>query len=212
MPYEFVYKINDTDHVFRCNIETVQCEALKPNGDRCQRVCAIGTPYCYSHLLAKKKLRIKPSGNPLAGKGLFAQNRVASAPLAAASPVVFKKGQTIIEYTGDNIDAATLKSRYDLNARKTFTAPYAYVLKKDESYIDSACNRGVGSLVNHKSFSKANAKFVTTKTNGVATGIRLDAKKDIKNNTEIFASYGSSYRMKNKTNHTTTRRHRRRGT
>ena len=188
MPYKFVYKINNTDHVFECDIDSVRCEANKKNGVRCERVCAIGSPFCYSHLLSEKKLRIKPSGIPIMGKGLFAQvNRSVN-----DNTVVFKKGKEIINYTGDTIDDDELKRRYDFEGTE-YTAPYGYELQKNESYIDSACNRGVASLVNHKSFSKANAKFVKTRRNGRVNGIKLVAKCNIKNNKEIFASYGSAY-------------------
>lgn len=203
MPYEFVYKIDALDHVFKCDINSVQCQAQKKNGrGRCGRVTAIGSPFCYSHLLTEKKLRIKPSTNPAAGKGLFAQAK------DAENAVVFKKNNTIIEYTGDTIDLATLNSRYS----NRYTAPYAYEIKKDESYVDSACNRGVGSLVNHKAPSKANAKFVKTRdANNVFNGVKLVAQKNIGNNKEIFASYGNTYRMRSRSTHKTTyKRNRRR--
>ena len=209
MPYEFVYKINNTDHVFRCDISTVRCQAMKLTGDRsrCSRVCAIGTPFCYSHLLSEKKLRIKNSTNPSAGKGLFAQNNRKTGD----NTIVFKKGDTIIDYTGETIDLATLNRRYDLDEDHQFTAPYAYEIIRDTSFVDSACNRGVGSLVNHKGNSKANAQFVKSRNNnGIFTGVRLKAQKNIRNNTEIFASYGKSYRLRNTgTTHVTKTRRRR---
>ena len=207
MPYEFVYKIDNTAHVFKCTIPSIQCQAQKKNGEgRCGRTTAIGTPFCYNHLLSEKKLRIKPSNTPFAGKGLFAQ--VSRDP--ADNTIVFKSGDTIIDYTGEIIDLPTLNSRYDLDENHQFTAPYAYELKAHKSYMDAACNRGVGSSVNHKAFSKANAKFVKTKTNGVVSGIKIVARKDIRNNTEIFASYGQTYRMKNRTTHRTTYKRNRR--
>lgn len=206
MPYEFVYKIDNTDHVFRCDIPSVQCQAQKKNGrGRCGRVTIIGTPFCYSHLLSEKKLRIKRSDNPAAGKGLFAQTK------GDPNAVVFKKKATIIDYTGDTIDLDTLNDRYDIARTNLLTAPYAYEIKKDESYVDSACNRGVASLVNHKPISKANAKFVKTRdANGEFNGVKLVAQKNIKNNKEIYASYGSTYRMRSRSTHKTTYKRNRR--
>jgi hypothetical protein len=200
MPYEFVYKIDNTDHVFRCDIPGGQCEAQKKNGrGQCGRVSVIGTPYCYSHLLSEKKLRIKPSLNRAAGKGLFAQTK------GDPNAVVFKNNATIIDYTGDTIDLATLNARYNVEGTNRLTAPYAFEIKKDESYVDSACKRGVASLVNHKPISKANAKFVKTKDdNGVFNGVKLVAKKNIRNNKEIYASYGTTYRMRRRSTHKTT--------
>ena len=205
MPYRFVYKIDGTNHLFQCNINTVQCSATKITGNRarCRRVCAIGSPYCYTHLLSEKKLRIKQSGNLAAGKGLFAQTKDND------NTVVFRKGDAIVHYSGDTIDVQTLNSRYDLDEDHQFTAPYAFELRRDSSYVDAACNRGVGSLVNHKPASTANAKFVKTKdAQGSVNGIKLVANTNIKNNREIFASYGQSYRMRNRTTHRTTYRRR----
>lgn len=202
MPYQFEYRINNTDHLFRCNINSVQCEANTKTGARCSRLCAIGTPFCYSHLLSEKKLRIKAS---VYGKGLFAQLSNRSAP---ADEIVFAPGETIIEYTGDSIDLATLNERYDLNPNQQYTAPYAYGITAD-SFIDAACNRGIGSLVNHKGMSRANAKFVKIKNaNNVPIGVRLRATKNIRNNREIFAPYGSVYRFREPTTHRTTYRNR----
>lgn len=205
MPYEFVYNINNSDHVFRCDMNGVQCQAQKKNGrGRCGRVSIIGTPYCYSHLLTEKKLRIKRSNNPAAGKGLFAQTN------GTPNAVVFKKKATIIDYTGDTIDLDTLNDRYDINRTSRFTAPYAYEIKRD-MYVDSACNRGVASLVNHKPISKANAKFVKTRdANGDFNGVKLVAEKKITNNREIYASYGNTYRMKSRSSHRTTYKRNRR--
>ena len=206
MPYQFTYNIDNTHHVFRCDIPTVRCQASRVGGNRarCNRMCAIGTPFCYSHLLSEKHLRIKSSGLPNGGKGLFAQ--VSRNP--ADNSVVFRNGETIIDYTGESIDVATLNARYDLDPNHQFTAPYAFETERDTSYIDAACERGVGSLVNHRPMSTANAKFVKTTRNGITT-VRLVAKGNIRNNREIFASYGRTYRLRNTgTSHRTTRRKR----
>jgi len=205
MPYKFSYRISNTNHVFECDINTVRCQALKVTGNqaRCNRMCAIGTPFCYSHLLSEKRLRIKPSGVPNGGKGLFAQ----VSRSATDNSIVFRRGETIVNYTGEDINTATLNNRYDLDADNQFTAPYAYEIVKDTSFVDAACNRGVASLVNHRPVSKANAKFVKSKTNGVFTGVKLVAKNHIKNNREIFASYGQTYRLRDRrTTHRTTYR------
>ena len=204
MPYQFSYSINNTNHTFRCDIQTVRCQSLRVGGNRgrCNRMCAIGTPFCYSHLLSERHLRIKASGLPNGGKGLFAQ--VSRNP--ADNSVVFRNGETIIDYTGENINVATLNARYDLDPANQFTAPYAYETVRDTSYIDAACDRGVGSLANHRPMGTANAKFVKTTRNGVTT-IRLVAKGNIRNNREIFAPYGRTYRLRNPgTTHRTTLR------
>lgn len=203
MPYRFVYQINNTNHVFQCNINSVRCEANTRAGVQCSRLCAIGTPFCYSHLLSEKHLRIKESNNPNYGKGLFAQ----ISRSAADHSVVFRNRSTIIDYTGDIINLANLNARYDLDANTQFTAPYAAEIIAANSFVDSACNRGIGSLANHIRRSHSNAKFVKTRNaQGAYTGVKLVATRDILNNNEILVSYGANYRFNEPTSHRTTYR------
>ena len=205
MPYRFEYRINNTNHLFQCDIATVQCTAFNLTGNhaQCRRQCAIGTPFCYSHLLSEKKLRIKASTTPNAGNGLFAQ----VSRSATDHSIVFRNRDVIIEYTGETINLNTLRTRYDLDPNTQYTAPYAYEITANNSYVDSACVRGVAALANHTRMSRSNAKFVKTRNaNGVFNGVRLVATKNIRNNREIFASYGADYRFNEPTTHRTTYR------
>jgi hypothetical protein len=151
----------------------------------------IGLPYCWTHLLSEKNLRIKASTLPDAGKGLFAQKK------NAGTDIIFRKDDSIIQYQGQEIDGNQLQMRYD-----DFTAPYGIQLNKGK-FEDGACKRGAGNLVNHASSSsgKVNAQFVIdTRRNRVV----LKAIKNIRNDTEIFVNYGRDYGFNEGTRYTTT--------
>ena len=192
MPYKFVFKINNQEN-FSCNLTCVQCTEHKANGQQCSKRSCIGTPYCWIHLLGKKKLRIKPSGVPNAGKGLFAMSKNPNDNNA----ILFKTGDTIIEYDGEIITQQQLNNRYD-SATHQYTAPYG--LKVQNRIEDAACRRGVGSIANHGDSRHSNARFSRSNT---GQPVKLFATKNIRNGDEILVNYGRSYRFNEPTSHTT---------
>ncbi len=187
MPSQFTFKIDNNIH-FQCTIKTERCEVIKANGSRCKCKTLIGTPFCYTHLLHGKHLRVKNSTIPNAGKGLFAM-----LPNNNTNTIVFRKGDTIVEYKGEVINEDTLIQRYDDK-----TAPYAVQVGKD-AYVDCGCKRGVGSIAN-TSKGHNNATFSVNPRNKTA---KLVATKNIKNNEEIFLSYGNSYQFDENVSHST---------
>jgi hypothetical protein len=96
---------------------------------------------------------------------------------------------------GEIIDKNELINRYD-----QFTGPYAAKLKEN-SYIDCACDRGVGSTANSKPGSN-NASFSVSFRNNVGS-LKVKATKNIKNNSEVFLSYGSGYTYNDRAQHKT---------
>lgn len=174
MPFQFVFKVNNNE-TFSCKLQSLQCEANNKNGTRCQRRVVIGCPYCYVHLKYLKHLVIKPSLLHNGGKGLFASGK--------DNNIVFRKSQAIIEYTGEVINNQTLQNRYG-----QYNAPYTLRVGNNRC-IDSACQRGVGSIANTNAGNN-NAKFAVH--NGRA---RLVATKNIRNGNELYVSYGHSYRL-----------------
>ena len=75
---------------------------------------------------------------------------------AAGPPgsVVFRKGEVVVYYGGDQCSEKTMNERYG-----EFTAPYGFEgggKKGSKTNYDGACNRGLGTLVNHKPDLKAN--------------------------------------------------------
>lgn len=178
---KFTFINHDEETKFECNLESKQCLANTKNNTRCKRKCVIGFEYCYSHLLSVKNLRIKPAEF---GKGLFAQKRRGT----EENEILFRKGAIIIEYKGELVDQEELFNRYGEN-----TAPYGMRINKN-TMLDAACERGVGSLVNH-SARKANATFIEMRTQGKITGVKIVANKNIRNNVEILVNYGRSYKF-----------------
>ena len=138
MPYEFRFYINHELH-FHSRLVAENCTAQKKNGQGCKNICCIGSPYCWTHLLYIKNLRIKPSNIPQAGKGLFAMD-----PLTNDTKKVFSKGERIVEYDGELMHHAELERRYG-----EYTAPYGVMISQNRDlYEDAALHRGVGSLCN----------------------------------------------------------------
>ena len=94
---------------------------------------------------------------------------------------MFQPGDTIIEFIGDIIHLQELNRRYNIDEEQ-YTAPYALQVRQD-TYIDPACNRGVGGLANHKPRGRgANADFRQIKERrrgGAVIGIKLVATRAI---------------------------------
>jgi SET domain-containing protein len=177
--YQFTFRV-DGKKKFQCKVTSEQCTVIKPDGSQCKRKCCIGSPYCYVHLLHNKHLRIKTSALENSGKGLFALDLKAD-----GKAIIFRKGSTIIEYEGEVIDDEELEDRYG-----PYTAPYA-VKSKNDSNVDCACERGVGSNAN----TYPNHNNATFSINRKKNEVKIVATKHIHNDEEIFLSYGRSYKL-----------------
>lgn len=187
-----VFKFYDNDAPelpkFQCYVQSRQCSATSNDGHRCRRRVVMGLPYCYTHTLYRMHLRILPSQIEAAGKGVFAVD-----PTGGANEIVFRTGDKIAAYDGEALTDDQLQDRYG-----DFTAPYTLNVRRPRqrrTNLDAACERSLGSMFNHR--RNANAKF-----NGVGVVI---AKRNIRNNEEIFIDYGSDYRFDEDTEHTTKR-------
>ena len=187
MPYEFEIKEDDNKiPLFHCHLKQYQCQHINPKkGNQCKRKQYIGFDLCWKHLETDCHLKIKKSNIEGAGKGLYAFNGTSN------DDVIFKgnqsKGDRIIAYNADVITHLEANRRYG-----NHTAPYGVYVNKD--YIeDAACMRSAGSLANHISNSKANAKLYSHQGR-----VYLRAIKNIRNGDEILTDYGKSYTMKEK--------------
>ncbi len=89
---EFIFSLGD-DIMYHGILHSIQCTAINKKGSQCKRRCIIGIPYCYTHLLYQKHLRIKKSLIPNGGLGLFAED-----PLDSSRHIVFKKNEIITKY------------------------------------------------------------------------------------------------------------------
>ena len=178
MPKKIVFSVNN-DVQFEGKLHTGRCSAHTKAGTRCKRHCIIGYEYCYTHLEKEKELKIKDSTIPQADKGLYAFNHT-----KPANEILFRRDQTITDYNGQHINEAQLNQRYG-----EYTAPYTVRINQNY-YVDSALKRSVGSLANTSNNNNARLS-----TNTVNKTIKLKATKPIRNNQEIFVSYGRAYQL-----------------
>lgn len=163
---------------FRCPIEIRSC-----SHHGCNILSDIGFEFCRTHLETDMHLQIKPTSLPGGNfLGLFASDGTNN-----TNTVVFKKGKKgakhgdfITAYNGEILTIDEMFDRY----RGRIAGPYCAHLNED-NVIDSACLRGVGSMINHKTVSGgANARIYIYRNE-----IRIAATKDIKNGDEIFINY-----------------------
>lgn len=151
----------------------------------CDRHQYIPFDYCNTHLESELHLQIRPSNIPNAGMGVFAFN-----PALGNTAKVFSKGEKICAYIGEQINDHELNQRYG-----ELTAPYCVKYSKNK-YIDGALIRGIGTLFNTNTTSNAKNKAnLYLATRGTRYKIGVKAIKDIKNNEEIYVSYGDQYRF-----------------
>lgn len=165
--------------LFACRLQCGRCEGTKKNGQRCTLTSCIGTPYCWIHLLSEKKLRIKESIIQEANKGLFAMDKQ-----AGANDILFRVGDTIIEYGGEVVSRDEIDERYE-----DFTSPYG--LAEGRYGEDGACRRGVGTIANHGGSRRSNARYVLSR--GANRKFKLVATKNIRNGSEVLTNYGDDY-------------------
>jgi len=180
----------DGDVHFQCDLKSMQCTGHSRNGSRCKRRCVVGFEFCYQHMLTELHLRILTSTIPNSGKGLFAMDKT-----AGNNDIIFRKDDLICVYNGQLINGAELNKRYG-----DYTAPYAVRINNDCA-VDSACKRGVGSIANNNP-NNNNARL---SVNPTLRRVSLRATKNIKNNTEIFLSYGNTYQIHEEGVHHTTK-------
>lgn len=154
-----------------------RCHADKKSGGRCtRRTCAYGT-YCWQHSRSLLNLRIKKSGIPGAGNGLF-------------TTIDRRKGDTVAEYTGKVVPASKFlddkyKSAYGYQVDKNTVIDAKSTQSALGRYANDCRSRARGCKTN-------NAKFAKHKRRG-KWSVRLKAKRNIKKGEEVFVSYGRSY-------------------
>jgi hypothetical protein len=187
---QFKFYINHHLH-FAAHMDSERCESLKKNNQQCGRNTVIGLGCCWQHMLTDYHLRIKESNIPNSGKGLFAMDKSIE-----DNAILFRKGDSIINYDGEIIDLAQLHQRFG-----NYTAPYTVYINNNR-FTSAEFHRGIGSLANHGNSSISNETFNTGNrgNNAICT---LKAKKNIRNGDEIIVNYGKSYKFNEPTNYTT---------
>ena len=178
-----VFQLNDS---FQCELQCQQCAYMKETGSRCKNRTCIGVPFCWQHNRRLYGVQVRSSNH---GKGLFTTR-------------FFPSGSWITPYKGEILSAQCLHSRYPGD----ITAPYS-VRVNAQTFIDSACYRGIGSMANAKfgrnRFSRPR-NFHNSELSKRRNGeIWLKAIRDIPADHEIYVYYGTDYLLQH--NHTTRR-------
>ena len=148
---------------------TKRC-AYKGKKGRCKRETTITHPYCGKHTKKVLGLSVKKSSIPGAGYGLFAET-------------TFKKGEHIVQYTGEVLTT----DQYDKRYGDDELGAYGITLN-DNQVIDAAkTSSGVARYAcdYHGSGKKNNAEYVTDDEE-----VWIVATKKIKPGDEIFTDYG----------------------
>lgn len=191
--WSFNYNIqNDNKIAWSCPLLRMKCMHETQRGTKCQRWTSFTLGLCWQHLKLAAHLTVRQTtlkdkkGKRFKYLGLFVCSIT-----QPSDAIVFRKGNVITVYLGELVNNKILKTRYPGDE----TAPYTYASRADQKdALDSACVRGVGSLantctsqnpgcVNNTKIMKSTPKYFP----------KLIATKNIKNNQEIFTSYGPAY-------------------
>ena len=153
----------------------VQCNAITKKGIRCKRITCKYTTYCWQHTQLIRKFSVKKSTIPGAGNGLFTLKNI-------------KKGDRIIEYTGEIIDND--KDDNELSI-------YGIGISNDKIIDAKSTQSELGRYSNDcrkesrrkKQCKNNNARFEDDGNDRVY----LVATKRIRIGEEIFTDYGNEY-------------------
>lgn len=165
---------------FECPLKSRQCAYNKSGTQlQCKNRVVFGFDMCRVHTIKVKHVAIFKSTIPGTDmNGLFAYDETKK----DKADSIFDENDIICNYTGDIINEAELNDRYG-----DYTGPYAHK-EDDDSFIDAACQRGIGSFPNHTDvIAVRNAYFLHDGSN-----INIHASKPIFHGDEIFVNYNLS--------------------
>jgi SET domain-containing protein len=121
--------------------------------------------------------------------GLFAYDKT-----KADDEIIFKPNDDICNYFGQVVTKEILDERYG-----NYTAPYGIEVSANQNkYEDTATQRGIGSLINHRPKSRTNCRFVNN-----YQFIKIRAHKNIRNGAKLFINYGRDYRFNDEVEYST---------
>jgi hypothetical protein len=151
-----------------------RCHFVCPTGRRCKRKSLRG-PYCFQHLAKEKQLRIKTSGIPNAGLGLF-------------TTVARERGDLIAPY-GDG--------QIVVSHDPSYGGSYVLQIKKNPpSYINAQrTNAGEGRYSNSNRGGRNNAQLLyNSRTRlGAERKAEVRATRSIPAGAEVTVPYGPQY-------------------
>ena len=223
-----LYRGNKTfflENAPKCRLLCSRCiSKSKKTNERCKLTTCQGVPYCHNHLSSELHLRILPSTY---GKGLFASDRKKGEneiifekgdEICTYIGEILSIDQLDNRYSVDTQEApytalVSLNKKDVINIQRNNPIFYKKVVQKNlltqqksNYYLDSACIRGVGSYANHKPQKEANAQltlvyYSDNEYGDIPPHVVIIAKKNIKNNEEIFITYDNNF--VSNTEHTT---------
>lgn len=135
----------------------------------------------------REKLKVKVDKSTIiTGMGLFAHDGT-----HGKSVVIFKKGDKICPYLGEEISTAERKKRYGNK-----WGPYVYFKPYGHPSIDAQYYRSAAAYANDGAWIYENGEYrkrIPSLVNSYLKKGWLIADTDIKNGDEIFLDYGESY-------------------
>ena len=160
------------DKMSQSQYHSNQCIAVADStGQRCKLRTARGRK-CWHHTLRDQNLRVKKSGVPGAGLGLYSGKKR------------IKKGTSITKYTGEELTKQAIHKRYP----GKMTAQHALCGSKTKCRDARRTDEpGLGRWANDSRGTKKrnNARLTA--------GYSVQSTRTIPPDTEIFASYGRGY-------------------
>ena len=147
-----------------------RCVAIADStGEQCKLRTARGRK-CWHHTLRDDNLRVKKSGVPGAGLGLYSGKKR------------IKKGKSITKYTGEEMTKRAIHKRYPGKTTAQYTLCSSKAKCRDARRTDEP---GLGRWANDSRGTKRrnNAKLTSAYT--------VKSTRTIPPDTEIFASYGA---------------------
>lgn len=157
-----------------------QCSANNNKQKRCKRNTCLYGPTCWQHT---PTLVVKTSTIKGAGKGLFTGPQTS-----------FRRGDKIIEYTGEILNAQQFEQRYPDEHH-----PSHYTVEvKNNYFIDARkTNSGIGRYANTCT-GRNNTIFSAVHRNGISR-VWIKANRAIGPNTELFVPYGKQFKVQQQT-------------
>lgn len=155
---------------FRCKLVTRQC--FWKGG--CKRRITIGLPYCWQHTKKAFNVQVRDSRIPNAGKGLFALKD-------------FARKQAIVPYYGETLTQEQIDRRYPGDS----LAPYVEKLGDTSKFLDAACVRSIGSMINGSDDRrKCNCEAVMSKSKKFVV---IRTIQSVQKGDEFILWYGKNY-------------------
>jgi hypothetical protein len=168
---------------FRCLLSSRQCSAqTSRTQERCRNNVVMGLPFCYAHTPTELNVMIKPSTrNGRDGKGVFAHN-----PRINAGRV-FEAGEQVLTLKGQLRSTEQMIRRYgDIEESNQ---PYGIQISA-QRWIDGACLRGIGMMINHAPASRSNVGlWPVTQRGSNRVVIIIRAVKNINQGTELLMDW-----------------------